>query len=55
MTATATKAPTVDLTITPLIVHKGPRQLKSSKDTKLQKAKAKKDIIELDNRENKRG
>ena len=55
MTATATKAPTVDLTTTPPIVHKGPRQPKGSKDTKPQKAKAKKDITAVDNRENKGG
>ena len=55
MTATATKALIVDLTITPPTVYKSLRQLKSSKDTKLQKAKVKKDIIIVDNRENKRG
>ena len=55
MTTTATKAPTVDLTTTPPVVHKGPRQPKGSKDTKLQKAKVKKDITAVDNRENKGG
>ena len=55
MTTIATEVLTVDLTITPPAVYKGPRQLKSSKNTKLQKVKAKKDIIVVDNRENKRG
>ena len=55
MTATATEAPTVDLATTPPAVHKGPRQPKGSKDTKPRKAKAKKDITAVDNRENKGG